>query len=207
MAKDDLSGSVSIWIQQAKEGDEEAAHELWNRYFHRLVGFAHKKMSGMKRRSQDEEDMAICALSSFLHDAQRGRYPDLNDRDGLWPLLATITERKVINQYEKERALKRGGGNVRGESIFVNAGQDDQARGIEGFAAPSAGEDFSEALCAECNDMLTALEDETLQLIARRRLEGFSNEEIASELGCVRRTIERKLERIRGIWERTAEMS
>ena len=208
MSRDDdvsTSGSVSLWIEQAKRGEERAAEQLWKRYFHRLVGFARKKMVDMERRNQDEEDIAICALASFLCDAKRGQYPALQDRDGLWPLLATITERKVINLWEKERAQKRGGGNVRGESVFYNPNLDDNGQGIDGFAAPVTTDEFSQTLCSECNDLLNKLEDNLLRLIAQRRLEGFSNVEIAKEVGCVPRTIDRKLERIRGIWTRESK--
>ena len=39
-----------------------------------------------------------------------------------------------------------------------------------------------------------------LQSFAHWKLEGFTNEEIASRLGCVERTVERKLQRIRLLW-------
>jgi RNA polymerase sigma factor (sigma-70 family) len=209
MSKEDelANGSVSHWIEQAKGGEEAAAEQLWNRYFHRLVGFARKKMPDLKRRSQDEEDIAICALANFLRDAKRGQYPALQDRDGLWPLLATITERKVINLRQKERAQKRGGGNVRGESVFHNANPNVQNPGIDGFAAPVTTDQFSAAICSECNDLFNQLDDDQLRLVAQRRLEGYSNAEIAQEVGCVPRTIERKLERIRAIWTKLAETS
>jgi DNA-directed RNA polymerase specialized sigma24 family protein len=48
--------------------------------------------------------------------------------------------------------------------------------------------------------LLAALADVTLQKIAVGRLEGLSNAEIAHELRCAVRTVERKLERIRAIW-------
>jgi len=48
--------------------------------------------------------------------------------------------------------------------------------------------------------MLDQLQDETLRQIALWTLEGYRTEEIADKLGCVRRTSERKLERIREIW-------
>ena len=44
--------------------------------------------------------------------------------------------------------------------------------------------------------LLAALDDQTLRKIAVGRLEGLSNAEIAHELGCAVRTVERKLERI-----------
>jgi DNA-directed RNA polymerase specialized sigma24 family protein len=48
--------------------------------------------------------------------------------------------------------------------------------------------------------MLDALADDTLKQIATLKLEGYTNEEIAGRLGCVPRTVERKLERIREKW-------
>ena len=53
-----------------------------------------------------------------------------------------------------------------------------------------------------CRILLNKLEDETLKAIAVHKMEGYSNKEIAQKLGCVERTIERKLARIRQIWER-----
>jgi DNA-directed RNA polymerase specialized sigma24 family protein len=37
------------------------------------------------------------------------------------------------------------------------------------------------------------------------RLEGYSNDEIAARLGCVTRTVERKLDLIRKVWSRERE--
>jgi DNA-binding NarL/FixJ family response regulator len=34
-------------------------------------------------------------------------------------------------------------------------------------------------------------------------MDGYSNEEIAQELGCVERTVERKLNVIRRVWQET----
>jgi DNA-binding CsgD family transcriptional regulator len=44
------------------------------------------------------------------------------------------------------------------------------------------------------------LPDETQRHIARLRLEGHANEEIAKELGISLRTVERKLGLIRELW-------
>jgi RNA polymerase sigma factor (sigma-70 family) len=45
-----------------------------------------------------------------------------------------------------------------------------------------------------------ALREPELRQIAQRKLEGCSNQEIAQELKCTVRTVERKLERIRAYW-------
>ena len=48
--------------------------------------------------------------------------------------------------------------------------------------------------------LLDVLDDDALRHIAQLKFEGYTNEEIAGTLGCVLRTVERKLERIREIW-------
>ena len=50
--------------------------------------------------------------------------------------------------------------------------------------------------------MLAALDDETLRRVALWKMEGYTNEEIADKLGVTCRSVERKLQRIRGKWTR-----
>ena len=45
------------------------------------------------------------------------------------------------------------------------------------------------------------LKDPDLRQIALWKLEGYTNREIAAQLDCKLRTVERKLERIRAYWE------
>lgn len=47
---------------------------------------------------------------------------------------------------------------------------------------------------------MAQLEDTTLRSVATWKLEGYTDAEIAARLGCVTRTVERKLARIRSIW-------
>src|SRR4051812_1792221 len=105
------AGSVSRWIGPLKAGDHQAAQQLWERYFHRLVGLARHKLQG-KRRVADEEDAALSAFDSFCRGAERGRFPQLADRDDLWHLLVLITVRKASDLIRYERSQKRGGGTV-----------------------------------------------------------------------------------------------
>ena len=53
--------------------------------------------------------------------------------------------------------------------------------------------------------LLAALDDPLLRRIAGWRMEGASNTEIARKLGRAVRTVERKIERIRLIWEEMDE--
>src|SRR5712692_3346982 len=99
--------SVTLWISQLKAGDHTAAQKLWDRYFHRLVGLARKKLQAAPRAAANEEDVALSAFASFCRATQNGRFRRLGDRDELWPLLVVITARKAFRVVEHEKA--RGG--------------------------------------------------------------------------------------------------
>jgi DNA-directed RNA polymerase specialized sigma24 family protein len=55
--------------------------------------------------------------------------------------------------------------------------------------------------------LLDRLGDDELRQIALWRLMGYSNREIADMKGCSERTIERKLELIRAIWDQDHDAS
>ena len=192
--------SITHWIGQLKEGDEAAAQqELWDRYFRRLTALARKLLRGTPQRAEDEEDVVLAALDSFFRGARGGRFPRLHDRMDLWPLLVKITARKAVNQIQKQRAQKRGGGNVRGESVFTDWAGDDTA-GIEQIVGTEPTPDFAAQVAEQCEHLLTSLEDESLRAIARLKLEGYTNPEISEKIGVVERTVERRLRRIRREW-------
>src|SRR5262245_46472049 len=120
-------GSITNWFGQLREGDRAAAQKLWESYFQRLVGIARKRLKGQPRRAADEEDAALSAFDSFCRGAEQGRFPQLADRDDLWQLLVTITDRKAIDLVQHEHRQKRGGGTVRGESALARAYASSQA--------------------------------------------------------------------------------
>jgi DNA-directed RNA polymerase specialized sigma24 family protein len=194
---------VTQWINKLGRGDPRAAQILWEKYFDRLVNFARRKMEGIPRRASDEEDVALSAMHSFCQGMAKHRFDQVNDREDLWKLLITITARKACAQRRRQFTEKRGGGQVRGESVFLRA---DPGEGRdEGIGAVLGEEPTPELACMvaeDCRRMLDGLEDETLRQVALLTLEGYNIQEIAEELGCVRRTVDRKLERIREKWSR-----
>jgi DNA-directed RNA polymerase specialized sigma24 family protein len=196
------SGSVSVLIGQLKDGDQAAIQKLWQAYFERLVALARKKLRGTPRRAADEEDVALSAFDSFCRGAAQGRFPQLSDRDDLWQLLAVITARKVIDLVQHERRQKRGGGAVQGESAL--AGLHACAGGrvsLEQIVGREPSPAFAAQLAEECRRLLRNLADDELRSVALWKMEGYTNEEIAAKLGCVLRTVERKLRLIRSHWK------
>jgi len=113
----------------------------------------------------------------------------------------TLAGWKASNLRKHEQAAKRGGGQVRGESAFLSpdasaAGGGTVAEVVDGEPTP----EFAALLAEEFQCRLDQLPDETLRRVALLKMEGYSNKEIAQQLRCVERTVERKLEGIRAIW-------
>jgi hypothetical protein len=61
---------------------------------------------------------------------------------------------------------------------------------------------FAAQVTEECERLLKQLGSAELRSIAVWKMEGDTNEDIATKLQCAPRTVERKLERIRLIWEK-----
>jgi DNA-directed RNA polymerase specialized sigma24 family protein len=198
---DPSSGSVTHWIELLKAGDAGAAQKLWETYFTRLVGLARKKLQGIPRRAADEEDVALSAFDSFCRAAAHGQCPQLADRDDLWQQLVLITARKAIDLVHHERRQKRGGGAVRGDSALLRPEDSSGDAGMEQVVGHEPTPEFAAQVAEECQRLLGRLEKEELRSVALWKLEGFTNEEIAAKLGCVSRTIERKLHLIRRLWD------
>jgi len=53
----------------------------------------------------------------------------------------------------------------------------------------------------QCQRLFEELQDEELQAIAAAKMEGASNAEIATQLNCSLRTVERRLRLIRDKWK------
>jgi DNA-directed RNA polymerase specialized sigma24 family protein len=190
------TGPVTLWIGLLKAGDPAAAQPIWEGYYRQLVRLARARLRSAPRRAADEEDVALSAFNSFCRGAEQGRFPRLEDRNALWQLLVVLTARKALELVKHERRLKRGGGRVFGESDRA-AGDGPDLAGVIG-AAPTP--EFAAQVAEECERLLVALGDEGLRAVAVAKMEGFTNVEIADRLGCVPRTVERRLALIRSLW-------
>jgi DNA-directed RNA polymerase specialized sigma24 family protein len=184
---------VTHWIGQLKDGSPAAAQKLWEGYFQKMVEFARLKLQGLPRRAADEEDVALSAFDSFCRGAAAGRFPQLADRNSLWPLLVALTAHKAIDLLRHERRLKRGGPPEAGGPI-------DREVELEQVLGREPSPAFALQVAEETERLLNLLGDDVLRSIALWKMEGDTTEEIAARLGCVPRTIERKLRLIRHLW-------
>lgn len=200
-----LQEPVSLWIEQLASADRDAASRLWAHFCHRLMVFARSKMSPSTRRIYDEEDAAVSAFRSLCRGIEAQRFPDVGDRGNLWALLVVITSRKIANQFRYEHQQRRNANQTLGEAMLqpsdgsaVNLLQSVPSHEpTPAFAAEVA--DMSEYLMAQ-------LGEPDLKQIVRLKLEGHTNEDIAELMKVTRRTVQRKLERIRRIWLESTDL-
>ena len=189
-------GSITHWIYEIKDGNRDAAQHLWERYFSQLVQLAKAKIGNANRRISDEEDVALQVFESFWKAAENGRFPDLSDRDSLWRLLVKMTGRKVIDRQRNHNRQRRGGGRVRGESVFQrNAEGDPQA--LANVIGQEPTPEFVALMREQVVGLLNLLDSDELRQLARAKMEGRTNKEIADEWNCSERTVERRLKLIR----------
>lgn len=192
--------AVTHWIGGLKSGDPAAIQKLWELYFEKLVFMARKKLQMASRRVSDEEDVALSAFNSFCQGVAKGNFPDLEDRDNLWRILVVITARKAIDQIQYEHRQRRGGGKVRGESVFDSEHLGEMVPGLQQAIGKEPTPEFAAQVAEESQRLLDRLEDDTLRQIALWKMEGYTHDEIATQLGCTTRTIKRKLQLIRLNW-------
>jgi DNA-directed RNA polymerase specialized sigma24 family protein len=192
--------SVSRWLDGLKAGDQADIARLWDRYFLKVVALARAKLPAPTRREFDEEDVALSAFHSFCERAGRGEFPQVADRNDLWRLLSTITARKVTSSIRHRTRLKRGGGRVLGESALIE-GDDAGGALVSQFLSREPSPEDAAEFTEEYDRLFARLTNATLRLIALRRLDGCSSEAIGAELGVSARTVDRKLELIRALWE------
>jgi DNA-directed RNA polymerase specialized sigma24 family protein len=193
-------GSVTRWFRPLEAGDHAAAQRLWQRYIAALVRRARAELRAAPRTVADEEDVALSAFDSFCRGVHLGRLPRLEDRHDLWRILVTITARKAADQVQRERRQKRGGGRVLREADLVEVGPDDRAGALQAVIGPEPTPEFAAMVAEELRRRLDGLGDETLRQVAQLKLEGYTDDEVAAQLGCTRRTVARKLVRIRQAW-------
>ena len=180
-------GSVSHWLEGLREGDSVAAQELWDRYFARLATVAEARLAHLAREASGE-DVALSAIKSVMLGVREKRYPDLNDRSGLWPLLVTITARKSVSEQRRQLAQKR------------SRAAECRLQDLKDYIGVEPSPEFAVEVADELERLVMTLDDPSLREIVEMKLAGATNEEIGEKLGCSKRTVIRKLKLIRQEW-------
>ncbi len=190
------SPSVTTWLTLLRTGDTQAAQALWERYYADLVRLAHQHLAARVRHTADPEDIALAAFASFCRGVTEGRFPRLDDRHDLWRLLFTITLRKTVDHARRESRARRGGGQlINAADVLDLPGAD-----LDNLVGDAPDPARAAAIAEEFQVLLARLPGDDLRQVCQLRLEGHTIAEIARQLGCSRRRIERKWTLIRQCW-------
>lgn len=177
-------------VMRWREGDQGAAGEIFQRYTERLLALTRNRLSTRLTRQLDPEDVVQSAYRSFFIGARDGRYV-LRRSGDLWRLLVAITLHKLQHQIERRSARKRAA--AREVSL-------DDDRDVGGLDAGTLAREPTPAEAAALADTLEKLLAPLAPLQRRMvalRLEGYSLEEIATDVARSERTVRRVLEQIK----------
>lgn len=189
--------SVTQWIVKLKDGDQNAAEKLWDRYLQSLIRLAYRKLRDAPRRVSDENDIVVTAFTHFLHGVQTNRFRKLDDRHDLWQILVMLTERRAVDRLRREATASR---HLPTEATAATDQDWSVSAPLDRVADERPTPEFAAQAAEECGVLLNLLEDETTRMVAIWKMEGYTNREIADKLGVTERTVGRKLEAIREQW-------
>jgi RNA polymerase sigma-70 factor (ECF subfamily) len=168
-------------LKQYRQGNQDAAHELYRRYAQRLRLLARTQLSAELAGRIEVDDIVQSVFGSFFRGVN-GSFYDVPLGEELWKLLLVIALHKIRNQGTYHLADKR---DVRRTMRAAETAVE-----VEGRADDSAARAFLQLVADEALAHLDCQHRQMVEL----RMEGFSVEEIAQRTGRAKRTVERLLQ-------------
>jgi RNA polymerase sigma factor (sigma-70 family) len=191
----DEPASLSVLLADWTAAESAAVRRIYGDYFPRLRALSQRVLGRLPGAATDADDVVQSALQSLCR-FMRARGDDAaRDRDDIWRLLCHVVTRKSQRRVQRQTRGLRGG-KLRPATDLEGA--DGPAWDVVASTLPT--EQF-DVLVAEALEGL----DPPLQQIALLALEGWTQAEIAEQLGCARRTVIRKFELIRGALQESRE--
>ncbi len=206
-SEESLTGSVTRWIPGLKHGNQEAQAWVLARYYQRVLRQADERLGRTPRRAHDEEDVASEVFQQFLQQAQSNGFRQLEDRTDLEGILLLLTQRRATDLFRKTVARRKFevGESALGNAINGPANGPLDAQSCE--RSIDAEGTLTRELAETIRGLFHSIECQELKLeqIAILRLQGYSADEIADQVGELRRTVYRRLELIRDRWQESLE--
>lgn len=188
-------------LARLKSGDKEAANEVIGVFFNRVARAARRRLQQRRLRAGDSQDIAASVFESLWERIDLKKFNDdqLNSPDEFWRLLCKMVRFKTEDHVRRDHAAKRGGGEVRGESVFLGADNEHVAGLAEQADRGLTGPEI--VALRDCHDrMMHRLEDQVLQEIVTLRMENYRVVEIAEHFGKSDRWVKRRLAEVREKW-------
>lgn len=164
-------------IVAVRNGDQDAASLLYERYAGRIFGLVSNQMTHALRSQVEAQDIVQSIFKSLFRGVSSGKY-DAPEGGTLWQLMAVVAIHKVRRNGARRLTQKRD----------VRRTQSMEAIENEDFVGRTSPEEF-EAAVLETIECLTPNEKSVVLL----RVQGFTVEEISEKTQRSRRSVERIL--------------
>jgi len=171
-------------LKQYREGNQEAALALYQRYSQRLRALARAQLSADLAGRIEVDDIVQSVFGSFFRGVNGSLY-DVPLGEELWKLLLVIALHKIRNQGSYHLADKR---DIR-RTVSTDETLESATHVDDGGAARA----FLQIVVDEALSQLSPNHRHMVEL----RMEGFSVEEIADKTGRAKRSVERLLQQAR----------
>jgi RNA polymerase sigma-70 factor, ECF subfamily len=162
-------------IQAYRQGNQDAATELFERYYVRLLDLLRRQLRWRLKEVEGSSDVAQSVFRSFFSQIG-GHTVEVGPNDSLWPLLVTIALNKVRNLGKYWQREKR--------DVTRNVPLDPGNDPLEQGPSPQ-----DAAAVKELVDQLLAPFSARRRQIIELILQGEGVNQIASQVGTTQRTV------------------
>ncbi len=172
-----LTSTDHSLASRVKDGDQDAAHVLYERYVQRVFGLVDSKLGSKLRATTDAEDIVQSVFKSMFRGVQAGNY-EVEPGSTLWNLLAVISLSKLRRRAHHQTAQRRDVDRL----VSLQTVADGEAMDV-------STDEFLEICVRETMQKLRPSDRKILLL----RIQGFTLAEISEQTSLSCRTIARRL--------------
>jgi RNA polymerase sigma factor (sigma-70 family) len=198
-------GSVTLLIGRVKQGSSSAFADLMGRFLPHQARQARRRLRGVRGGVQDAEDVAARTFWEFWQviTEERPLAATLSNTASLLRILATLTRQQVGRAHrDATRQCRDARRTVHPLDLADGLGETAlHEQGIDPWPSFLAALGSKEAVEA----LILLLPQERQRVLIRLRLEERSPTEIARQLQCSVRTVERLHEEILDLWRSHSE--
>jgi RNA polymerase sigma factor (sigma-70 family) len=198
--------SVNALIDSLRAGSPVAFRQIFDRFFQSHVARLERRLGAAYPGIEAPEDLALSVFRRLwgVVVAQSPLTSDLSDRRGLLRILSVLTKQKLREVYRYEHRQRRDSHRTRREADISSPNSPGSSAQETVASAPPV--DWDVAFVDLLTQLLGQL-SERQQAVALRKLDGLSSREIAEELRCSQRTVERQFSEIRDRWRRHPDLA
>src|SRR5438309_10185444 len=104
MSRPEMGDDLAKALQEAHRGDPAAWETLFKECYPKVRRVVRRKLNRSMRSLYDSTDFASDVMKSLAAHFDRLEFPSI---DSLMAFLARVAEQKVIDEYRRQRTLKR----------------------------------------------------------------------------------------------------